>query len=140
MGAKKHAKKRQSLRDMAYETTPAQRLMRGEMESGVHKPERTPMGPIGSHPSDYDQPSAALAAVTPPSHELDSSIVSGGKPQKLAEVFDSMMGSVGADANVTRMAHVLIEAQGEGLQLGLKQWGIVQRIVEAAVRFDPADL
>lgn len=34
---KKHERKGRSLRDMAYEVTPAQRLMRKEMEAGVHR-------------------------------------------------------------------------------------------------------
>lgn len=113
---KKHAKKSQSLRGMAFETTPAQRLMRREMEAGVHKS------------------SAALAAVTPPDRELDSSVVSGGKPLRVKAVLDDVLGPVSEDRAVTELAYEVIREHGEDLTLSLAQWPIVQRMVEAGIR------
>lgn len=81
-------------------TTPAQRIMRKEMEAGVHK---------------------------------------------LGDVMDGILGplSQGSDLKgqqVSEVAHMLIEENGAELRLGLKEWPIIQRIVEAAVRVNPADL
>lgn len=114
--SRKNAKKREHLRSMPYETTPAQRLMREEMEAGVHK--------AGS----------ALAVVTPPDRDLDSSIVSGGKPLKVKAVLDDVLGPVSEDRAVTELAYDIIREHGEGLVLNLQQWPIVQRMVEAAIR------
>lgn len=80
----------------------AQRVMRSEMEAGVHQPVK-----------------AADA---------------------IAELFGEEPVQAVDQVDVARMAHLLIEEHGSGLLLGLKDWGIVQRIVEAAVRVDPSDL
>lgn len=62
------------------------------------------------------------------------------QPQTVLDVFDGMMGPQSPDARVAEVAHMLIEEHGAELRLGLKEFAIVQRIVEAAVRFEPADL
>ncbi len=95
---KKHAKKRQALRDMAYETTPAQRLMRSEIEAGMHKRQTLP------------------------------------EPIKASAVLDDMLGPVSEDRAVTELAYEVINEHGDGLILDLKQWPIVQRLVEAGIR------
>lgn len=107
-------KKREHLQSMPYEVTPAQRIMREEMEAGVHKS------------------SSALAAVNPPSREHDASIVSGGAPTKLGDLLESELGAQ-QDAALSARAHEIIEVHGYGLFLSLKQWTIVQEIVEAAL-------
>lgn len=63
-------------------------------------------------------------------------------PAKLGEVFEQEFGFAPGpeDADISRMAHLLIEEHGQGLFLDIGAWTIVQRIVEAAVRVEPADL
>lgn len=107
----------------------AQQVMREEMEAGLHKP-------------------SLLDVVTTPHDEAQASVTSGGKPQhpqceptKLGDLMEEEFGvGLPDDADVSRMAHLLIEEHGKGLKLGIKQWGIIQRIVEHAVVFDPQEL
>lgn len=115
---RKADKKREHLKSMPYETTPAQRLMREEMEAGLHKA------------------SSSLGAVNPPSHDMDSSIVSGGRSTVIpvSTEFESLMGPVSEDSGVTELAYQVINYHGEVLVLGFREWAIIQRMVEAGVR------
>jgi len=114
---KKHEKKAQSLRDMAFETTPAQRLMRNEMEAGMHK----------------------RKVIVPGStkEELEAEVYNAEKlrePVKASAVLDDLLGPVSEDRAVTEMALEIINEQAEGLVLNWQQWPIVQRLVEAGIR------
>lgn len=62
------------------------------------------------------------------------------KPVKVSDVLDDILGPIGSDADVTRMAHLLIEEHCMKLKLGLGQWSMIQAAVEAAIRVDPRDL
>lgn len=90
----------------------AQQVMREEMEAAVkHRPK----------PSKPEHPQC--------------------EPTKLGDLMEEEFGTgLPSDADVSRMAHLLIEEHGKGLKLGIKQWGIIQRIVEHAVVFDPQEL
>lgn len=94
--------------------------------------------------------SAALAAVTPPDRELDSSVVNGGRshmspeqqvmaremsqPKKLNDVLKDEFGfDPEEDKALSEEALVIINEHGKGLRLGLKQWAIVQRLVEHGI-------
>ena len=93
--------------------------------------------------------SAALAAVTPPDRDLDSSVVNGGRshmtpdqrlmaremsqPKVLGEVLDEVIGVPASDFDVTQEAWDIINEYGEGLVLGFKEWAIVQALVEAGI-------
>ncbi|QKY80357.1 hypothetical protein SEA_MERCEDES_57 [Microbacterium phage Mercedes] len=103
-----------------------------------------------------DERSGRHAAVTPPDRELDSSVVNGGRshmspeqqvmaremsqPKPIGKVLDEFMGEQNIDADVDRMAHVLLEEHCAELRTGLKEWAMIQRAVEAAIRLDPRDL
>lgn len=93
--------------------------------------------------------SAALAAVTPPDRDLDSSVVNGGRshmtpdqqlmaremsqPKRVGQVLDDMIGVPSSDVEVTQEAWAIINEHGEGLVLGFAQWAIVQRLVEHGI-------
>lgn len=63
------------------------------------------------------------------------------RPVKVGAAIDDLVGSSLHDqADVARMAHVLLNEHCEGLFLSLKQWALVQAAMEAAVRVDPNDL
>jgi hypothetical protein len=110
--SRKNAEKRAHLESMPFETTPAQRLMRSEMEAGLHKA------------------SAASAAVNPPSHELDSSVVSGGAPVKAGQAIDDAVGIRLSDGIVATEALAIINELGNGVRTGLAEWAIIQRMIE----------
>lgn len=95
--------KQRSLRDVAE----AQRVMRREMEQGVHKGKR----------SDYA-----------------STENLGAAPAKLGDVLDDVVGpETGSPTDIVSLAHQIIVEHGDGLVLGIKQWSIVQRLVEQGI-------
>lgn len=54
---------------------------------------------------------------------------------KLGAVLDEVVGTAStAGPEVTTLAYEVIEAHGDGLTLGLRQWQIVQNLVEAGIK------
>ncbi|QKN87761.1 hypothetical protein IXEL_61 [Microbacterium phage Ixel] len=104
--SKKHKKKARSLRDMAFETTQAaQTVMRHEMERGVHKPQR--LGEV-----------------------LDE--VVGPQPDQgdASELSDYGL----FEQDVPNLALEVIDQHGQGLRTGMREWAIIQGMVEAGIR------
>ncbi|QIG58150.1 hypothetical protein SEA_ZEPP_62 [Microbacterium phage Zepp] len=52
---------------------------------------------------------------------------------KVSEVLNGLFGAPGDDKEVTEEAYAIINELGTGLSLGLNEWAIVQRLVEAGI-------
>lgn len=102
--SRKVEKKREHLESMPFETTPAQRLMRSEMEAGLHK----------------QTPTVAIKGES--------------RPMSVGAVLDDVVGqATSAEQPVTDLAYEIINRHGEGLKLGLREWQIIQNMVEAGI-------
>ncbi|QZE10350.1 hypothetical protein SEA_KATCHAN_62 [Microbacterium phage KatChan] len=66
--------------------------------------------------------------------EMEAGVHKREDPAKLADVFEGEFGfDPEEDKAITEEALVIINEHGKGLRLGLKQWAIVQRLVEHGI-------
>lgn len=56
------------------------------------------------------------------------------KPKSVLQVFDELMGEQGSDKDVAEEAYELINQMADGLHLKIKEWAIVQKLVEAGIK------
>lgn len=56
------------------------------------------------------------------------------QPKVLGDVLDEVIGVPSGDVAVTELAYEVINAHGQGLVLGFREWAIIQEMVERAIR------
>lgn len=106
--SKKHTKKGRSLRDMAYETMSASNVItRDDMARGAHKDPRAQVDEQGRFRYQVPMPAG--------------------------EVLDAAFGSL-STTDEAPLALQVINEHGAGLKLGMREWAIVQHLVEAGIR------
>lgn len=63
----------------------------------------------------------------------DAALAKSPDPLKLSAVFDEVMVQQATDPSITQAAWEIINEAGTGLQLNMKQWALVQRMIELGI-------